>query len=333
MVFQSVMSYLFALYDLRVDQARKMMDTIITGEADEAQIAAYLTGLRLRGETNDTILGSCLSVRHHCLGSDPGLKHLTDICGTGGDGLGTFNISTVSAIVAAGAGVPVAKHCNKAFSGQAGSADLLKELGVSINIKPADAVDYLQKNGIVFLFTPIYHPGLANAASARKSLEFRTIFDILNPMNNPLNVRRQVIGVNNQFFAEKIALIMKSLGSDHIMVVSSRNQMDEISPSIETQVCELKDGEISYYQINPEKYGFRGIFSDELRGGDARKNAEICLSVLQGTKGGPRDAVLLNSGAAIYVSGLAEDLREGIRKAEKSIDSKAARLVLDKLRQ
>ncbi len=333
MIFQSVMSYLFALYDLREDQARKMMDYIITGEADDVQIAAYLTGLRLRGETNDTILGSCLSLRHHCAGSDPGVMHLTDICGTGRASSGTCNISAISAIVAAGAGVPVAMHCNKDVSVETSNADFLTELGVSINIKPAEAADYLQKNGIVFLLTQIYHPGLAHAASARESLEFRTLFDFLSPLNNPLNARRQVLGLNYQFLVDKVAMIMKKLGSEHIMVVCSRDETDEISLSTETRVCELKDGKISEYFIKPEDYGFRKVYDHELIDRGARRNAEICLSVLEGTKGAPRDAVLLNSGAAIYVSGLAEDFKEGIRKAEKSIDSKAASHVLEKLRQ
>ncbi len=318
--------------DLSDDEAFRVMDRIMAGELSDIEIASYLTALQCKGEVRDEIMGSCRAIRNHCNRVNFKDDYTVDTCGTGGDGQGTFNISTVSAFVVAGAGVPVAKHGNRAVSGSCGSADLMEELGVDINMSPEKAARSLKENNMAFLFAPVMHPAMANVASVRRKLQLRTIFNILGPLNNPAFVKRQVIGVFDKNLSETIVHVLQALGSSHVMAVSGEDGGDEISLSSETNITELKDGKIFSYTLNPEELGFQSCSLSLLRGGDVGKNRRICLSVLNGEISSYRDAVLINAGAAIYVSGKAKDIKEGIKAAVQSIDSNKALEVLQKLK-
>ncbi len=331
-MYKQILEKLIAGNDLTIAEADEMMDYIMSGKAEPPQIAAYLTALRCKGETNDEILGSCHSIRRHCRSVSVSVTPLVDTCGTGGDNTGTFNISTVSTFVVAGAGVKVAKHGNRAVSSKAGSADLLVELGVNIRLSHQEVESRLQEKGIAFLFAPFYHPALAHAVPVRQSLGIKTIFNILGPLNNPAGVSRQLTGVFEPALTERLAGVLAALGTEHAMVVCGNPQLDEISLTGETKVSELKNGHINNYTIHPEDYGFKTVELAEIQGGDAAENARICLAVLSGEKGAARDVVLLNAGAAIYVSGVAEDLGAGIKMAVESIDSGKAKEALEKMR-
>ena len=314
-------------------EAYKTMDMIMAGEVNDVQIAAYLTALRCKGESEEEIIGSCLAIREHSKRVPYHHSLMVDTCGTGGDGRGTFNISSVSALVVAGAGVPVAKHGNRAVSGKCGSADLWESLGVNVEMPPAEAASCLDRSKIAFLFAPIMHPAMARAVPARKSLGVRTVFNILGPLNNPAEVKKQVIGVFDAQLTEKMAGVLSSLGAECALVVHGLDGTDEISLAGETRVTELRHGTLKSFTISPEDYGLSRVPLEYLRGGDESTNAAICLSILQGERGPRRDVVLLNAGAAIYVSGKAHDLHEGINLASESIDSGAALEVLKSLRQ
>lgn len=318
--------------NLTRDEAFLVMDKIIAGELGDAAISAYLVALRCKGEVEDEILGSCMAIRRHGRKVSFKTPLTVDTCGTGGDGKGTFNISTVSAFVAAGAGVSVAKHGNRAVSGSCGSADLLEALGINIISSPEEAASCLENTGMAFLFAPVMHPAMAYAVPARKAIGIRTIFNILGPLNNPAGVKRQLVGVFDGSLTEKMAAVLSELGSEHAMIVSGDGGIDEISLSGETKVTELKDGVLKTYSISPGLYGFGDASNKDLAGGDASANAGICISVLKGERGPRRDVVLLNAGAAIYVSGAAADLGEGIELAGVSIDSGAALGKLNALR-
>ncbi|MEK6845445.1 MAG: anthranilate phosphoribosyltransferase, partial [Nanoarchaeota archaeon] len=255
-----------------------------------------------------------------------------DTCGTGGDGSNTFNISTASAFVASGAGVSVAKHGNKSVSSKSGSADVLSALGVNINLQPKDVEKCIEETGIGFMFAPLFHPAMKYVMNARKQLGIRTIFNILGPMTNPANAKSQLIGVYSPMLISEIAGALKNLGSKHVMVVNG-NGLDEISLSGKTKVCELKSGKIEVYDISPEDYGFELQPLSKIIGGTAEDNAKIIIDVLKGEKSPKRDIVLLNAGAAIYTSGKAANLKEGIEAAKQSIDSGNAMKKLEALKK
>ncbi len=310
--------------DLTAEEACEVMCEIMAGTLKESQIAAYLVALRCKGESAAEILGSCRAIRRFSVQVQTCRSPVVDTCGTGGDSSGTFNISTTSAFVTSGAGAVVAKHGNRAVSSRSGSAELLEALGVNIELPLRSTEECLDRAGIAFLFAPLMHPSMAHAAPARKALGLRTIFNILGPLNNPAGARRQVIGVYDARLGRMMAEVLQSLGVDHAMLVWGEDGTDEITTTGSTGVVEVKPGSISTYRICPENYGISRVPLQALAGGDARQSARICRGVLSGEKGPQRDVVLMNSGAALYVSGIAESLAEGIELAKKSIDSGAA---------
>ncbi len=310
--------------DLTCEEAYRVMGEIMKGVLKEAQVAAYLVALRCKGETVEEIEGSCQAIREHSIAISLKRTPAVDTCGTGGDARGSFNISTVSAFVSAGAGITVAKHGNRAVSGKCGSADLCENLGIKIDLSVTEIEYCLNEIGLGFLYAPLLHPAMAHAVPARKALGLRTIFNILGPLNNPAGTKRQLLGVYQGELTEKMAEVLASLGTEHALVVAGGDGMDEITLTTETAVSEVKDGMVRSYIIAPEDFGFSRVPMSSLRGGDAAMNTRMCLAVLQGEKGPRRDIVLLNAGAALYVSGVVSGIGEGIELARNSIDAGAA---------
>ena len=315
--------------NLTYDEAYQTMDEIMSGEASEVQMSAYLTAMSMKGETIDEITASAEAMRAHCvrLLND---KEVLEIVGTGGDGSNTFNISTTSSIVISAAGVPVAKHGNRAASSKCGAADVLEELGVNINIPPEKSLKCLKKINLCFLFAQNYHLSMKYVAGVRKELSIRTIFNILGPLTNPAGATMQVLGVYDKDLVEPLTEVIKNLGVKSALVVYGLDVMDEISVSDKTFVCGLKDGKTMSYEISPEYFGMEFSSKEDLVGGDAKENAKITLSILNGEKGPRRNAVLLNSAAGLYVAGKVESLREGVSLAAEIIDSGKALEQLEK---
>ncbi len=315
--------------DLTYDEAYETMDEIMSGEASEVQMSAYLTAMSMKGETIDEITASAGAMRDHCvrLLND---KEALEIVGTGGDGSNTFNISTTSSIVISAAGVPVAKHGNRSASSKCGAADVLEELGVNIYIEPEKSLECLKEINLCFLFAQNYHLAMKYVANVRKELSIRTIFNILGPLTNPAGATMQVLGVYERELVEPLSEVLKNLGVKSAMVVYGLDGMDEISASDKTAVCELKDGKTMSYEISPEYFGMEIASKEGLVGGDAKENAKITLDVLNGEMGPRRNAVLLNSAAGLYVAGKANSLREGVEIAEEIIDSGKALEQLEK---
>jgi anthranilate phosphoribosyltransferase len=306
--------------NLNYDEAYKTMDEIMSGEASEVQMSAYLTAMAMKGETIEEITASAEAMRAHCLRllND---ENVLEIVGTGGDGSNTFNISTTSSIVISAAGIPVAKHGNRSASSKCGAADVLEELGVNINISPSRSLRCLKENNICFLFAQNYHLSMKYVAPVRKELSIRTIFNILGPLTNPAGASMQVLGVYEKDLVEPLIEVLKNLGVESAVSVYGMDGMDEISVSDKTFVCELKDGKTMSYEISPELFGMERCSKEDLIGGDAKENAQITLSILKGEKGPKRNAVLLNSAAGLYVAGKVESLREGVELAAEIIDS------------
>lgn len=315
--------------NLSLEEARESMDDIMSGSTEESVIAAFLMGLRMKGETVEEIAGCALSMRRNCETITTKKKDLIDTCGTGGDGSGTFNVSTTAAIIVSAAGVPVAKHGNRAVSSSCGSADVLSALGVNIELEPEQAGRVLDEVGISFLYAPKFHKAMKYAAKVRKSLGIRTVFNVLGPLTNPAGVKRQVIGVFSDEWTEPIASVLSQLGADHSLVVHGSGGMDEFSILGETRVSEAKGGRVRTYGFHAADAGIRGGSSEEIRGGDSESNAEIIRSILRGKDGAPRAMALLNSGAALYVAGKVRSIREGVSIARDVVDSGSARRQLD----
>lgn len=314
--------------DIGYDMAREVMDEIMSGEASDIQKSAYLTALSMKGETIDEITASALEMRNH------GMKLLDDmdvleIVGTGGDQSNSFNISTTSSIVIAAGGVPVAKHGNRAASSKSGAADVLEALGVNIMVSPAKSAQMLKEIGICFLFAQTYHTAMKYVGPVRKELGIRTIFNILGPLANPAGASMQVMGVFSQDLVEPLAKVLSNLGVKRALVVYGQDRLDEISMSAPTSVCEIRDGAFQSYTITPEQFGFERCEKDALTGGTPQENAQITLDILGGKKGAKRNAVVMNSGAALYVGGKADTLEAGMRMAEELIDSGRAKAKLD----
>ncbi|MBA9085346.1 anthranilate phosphoribosyltransferase [Fontibacillus solani] len=318
---------------LNREDARSIMEAIMSGESTPAQIGGLLTALRIKGETVDEITGFAEAMRNHSSRLQTETSQLLDTCGTGGSGIHKFNISTTSAIVAASVSVRVAKHGNRSASGRAGSADVLEALGVNIHLNAEQAKRCLDDIGICFLFAQVYHPSMKHAAAPRKELGIRTVFNMLGPLTNPAGADRQVLGIYDANKTETIAEVLRELGSKRALVVTSREGLDEISISSPTRISELKNGEIKTYDLQPQDLGLNMYPLGEVIGGDPAKNAEIIKRVLQGEKGAYRDVVLANAAACIYVSGLADSIREGVAIAAESIDSGKAQSKLDQLIQ
>jgi len=310
--------------DLTRDEVRRVFSEMMDGGASEVQKSAFLVALRMKGETVEEITGAATAMRERVVPLDIDPAGMIDTCGTGGDGRSTFNISTVSAIVAAAAGAVVAKHGNRAVSSSCGSADVLAALGVKIDMDPEEMVAVLKKTGISFLFAPRLHPATGSVAGVRRELGLRTIFNVLGPLTNPARARRQVIGVYSAHLVDIVARVLVSLDAEHALVVHSHDGMDEISVSAPTWVSEVRNGEVRSYEIDSESLGLGSYPIDDLRGGDARRNAEITRAIFAGERGAQRDVVVANAGAAIFVANLAESIREGVGIAERAIDSGAA---------
>jgi anthranilate phosphoribosyltransferase len=310
--------------DLTREEAGAAIDAMLDGGAPASQMAALLVALRMKGETPDEIAGAALALRARAVRVEVPLDRLIDTCGTGGDGAHTFNISTAAAFVAAAAGARVAKHGNRAASSKCGSADVLTALGVEIELPPAEVAACIDDCGIGFLFAPAHHAAMRHVAPVRKELGVRTLFNLLGPLANPAGVRRQVLGVPAPQFVPVLAQTLVELGALRAFVVHGFPGLDEISPAGPTLVAEVRNGEVREMQITPEELGLPRAPVEELRGGDAQRNAELLLAVLRGESGARRTAVLLNAGAAIAAAEICETLRDGVHLAELAIDSGAA---------
>ena len=310
--------------DLTYEMAEAVMNEIMSGEATPVQMSAYLTALSIKGETIDEITASAAGMRAHCIK----LLHNMDvleIVGTGGDGSNSFNISTTSSLVIAAAGVPVAKHGNRAASSKSGAADVLEALGVNISIPPEKSAQLLKDISICFLFAQNYHIAMKYVAPIRKELGIRTVFNILGPLSNPAGANMELMGVYDESLVEPLAQVMAKLGVSRGMVVYGKDSLDEISMCAPTAVCEIKDGWFQSYELTPEQFGYERCDKSQLTGGSPQENAEITKAILEGReKGAKRQAVCLNAGAALYITGKAETIEQGVRMAESLIDDGSA---------
>jgi len=317
--------------NLTADEAYEAASFLMEGKATDSQISALLVALHMKGETPDEIYGFARAMRSKAAAIPLRENSVIDTCGTGGDGSGSFNVSTISAIVAAAAGCRVAKHGNRSITSRCGSADLLQSLGVQIELNPDGIAACVEKTGIGFLFAPRLHPAMKYAAGPRKELGIRTIFNILGPLTNPAGAKRQLIGVFHPALTQVVAQVLHNLGSEHVLVVHGEDGLDEISLSGRTQVHELRDGQVRGFSIYPEEMGFPRYRKEDFRGGDPEVNARIARGVLRKEKSPCRDMVLLNAGAVIYVSGMVETIVSGIGLAKDAVDSGKAGLKLDEL--
>jgi anthranilate phosphoribosyltransferase len=312
---------------------REMQDAmggILEGQWTPAQIAAFLIALRIKGENPGEIAAAVTVLREKATLVPTSAQPLVDTCGTGGDGSGTFNISTASAIVAAGGGAAVAKHGNRAITSACGSANVLEALGVRLDLTPEQVGLCIDECRIGFLFAPKLHSSFKHVAPVRAELApQRTLFNLMGPMLNPARAKRQLIGVYDLNLTRTLAEVLRELRSEHVMIVAGTDGLDEISLTAPTKVAELKGGGITEYILNPEDLGFSPCAKTDLAGGDAARNAAIIRGLLDGRKGPPLDIVLLNAGAALYVAGLAPDLKGGVALARKSVESGAAKRALE----
>ncbi|MBU1261068.1 MAG: anthranilate phosphoribosyltransferase [Planctomycetes bacterium] len=321
---------LFEGGDLKYQQAKDLLDTVFKGDVAEVQIAAFLAAMRMKKVAAAELAGLAQSLRDHAVKIKTKIPNLIDTCGTGGATLKTFNVSTASALVTAGAGAYVAKHGNRAITSKCGSADVLEAMGVKIDCTPELVAECIENAHIGFMFAPLYHPAMKFVQPIRKSLDFRTAFNILGPLANPAGAQAQVMGVPQESLLDRIAETFKILGLKRAMIVHGSG-LDEISITSITKVVELKDGKTTSYQINPKDFEISSPKMAELIGSNAEYNAGLIKDILNGRKKGPaRDMVLLNAAAAIMVAGLADDLRQGFKKAAESIDSGAAAGCLEK---
>jgi anthranilate phosphoribosyltransferase len=317
--------------DLTFEQAKELQDTIFQGEVTEVQIAAFLAAMRMKRATASEIAGLARSLRDHAVPVKIDVDRLIDTCGTGGAIVKTFNISTAAALVAAGAGAYVAKHGNRGITSRCGSADVLEELGVNIDPGPEMVAECIRQAHIGFMFAPKFHPAMRFVQPIRKSLDFRTAFNILGPLANPAGVTAQVVGVADGALLDRIAETLKMLGAKRAMVVHGQG-MDEISTLGVTQIRQLIDGNITSVELNPADFGISGTSIDELKSGDAITNAAVLRDILAGKDKGPRkDIVVLNAAAAIIVARLADDFKQAIEIADTSVSSGKAQECLEKL--
>ena len=319
--------------NLTQDEAVLAMTEIMDGEATPAQVSSFITALRMKGETVDEITGFVKVMRDKSIKVKPKSKTLIDTCGTGGDKLNTFNISTAATFVVAGGGVTVAKHGNRAASSTCGSADVLEALGVNLNLSPDQIATCIDQAGVGFMFAPKMHPAMKHAVGPRKEIGIRTIFNMLGPMTNPANAKQQVIGVFSPEITETMAHVLKALGTERAMIFHGMIGLDEISTLGETKISELEDGEVKTYIIEPKDVGLETARCEDLAVGDSvLDNVKALLDVLDGKNGPKRDIVLLNAAAAFVVSGKADDLTGGIELAKESIDSGAAMKALERFK-
>lgn len=330
MNIQEAIKILITGRDILRDNARIIMNDIMSGKTSDAQIASYLTALRIKGETVQEISGSAEAMSANAQHFDIDPQGVVDTCGTGGDGLETFNISTTAAIIAAGAGIKIAKHGNRSVSSNCGSADILKSLGVNIELDLQKSIKVFNKIGLAFMFAPLYHKAMKYAIGPRKELGIRTIFNVLGPLTNPARVKRQVIGVFDASLCQTLAQVLKDLGSEHVLVVHGDGGIDEISISGETTISELKNGVIRNYTINPQQFAIKTALIKDIQSPDCETNKKIILGILANRQGPHLNVAIMNAAASIYIGGKTQTLEEGIEVAFKSVSSGAA---LEKLNQ
>lgn len=317
--------------DLSMAEAREVMTEIMKGEATQAQIGSFLTALRMKGETVDEIAGCAQAMRESAIAVKPKRNQLVDTCGTGGDGSGTFNISTTVAFVAAGAGLAVAKHGNRSVSSHCGSADLLQVLGVNLELSPEQVAQCIDEVGIGFLFAPKLHPAMKHALGPRQEIGLRTIFNILGPLCNPAQARRQLLGVYDSDLTELMAEVLRALGCEHAFVVHGADGLDELSVTGQNKVSHLYNNHIESYYLNPEELGLPRAKLSDLAGGTKEGNAVITKALLEGQRGPKRDIVLLNAAAVLIAGDKASRFSEGLAQAAEAIDNGSARRKLEQL--
>ena len=313
--------------------AEAAMAEIIAGLATEGAVAGYLVALRMKGETPAEVIGSVRALRAAASGFRPKRQPVLDTCGTGGDGSGSFNISTASALVAAAAGAVVAKHGNRSVSSKCGSADVLRELGIPVDLEPARASELVDRHGFAFLMAPRFHSAIRHAMPARLALGARTLFNLLGPLANPANASRQVVGVFSVDVLELAAEALHGLGTEHAFVVHSEDGMDEISLCAATDIVEVRPGGLARHRVQPEDFGFARVERGALAGGDAAENAAILRSVFAGAKGPRRDVVVLNTAFALAAAGVARDPHEGAAQAAATLDAGRVAALVEALRR
>jgi anthranilate phosphoribosyltransferase len=328
--FKSLIAKVATGTPLTREEAANAFDRMMSGEATPSQMGGLLMGLRVRGETVDEITGAVTTMRAKMLGVKAPADAV-DVVGTGGDASGSYNISTCAAFILAGAGVPVAKHGNRALSSKSGAADVLQALGVKIDQTPDQVSRCIAEAGIGFMFAPAHHPAMKNVGPTRVELGTRTIFNLLGPLSNPASVKRQMIGTFSKHWVEPMAQVLNNLGSECVWVVHGSDGLDEITTAGTTSVAELKNGKVRTFEISPEDAGLSRVKPDALKGGDADVNAKALLDVLKGQKNAFREVAVLNAAAALIVAGKAENLKDGAMLAAKSIDSGEAEGRLDRL--
>jgi anthranilate phosphoribosyltransferase len=315
---------------LEEDEIQAALEAMMSGVATPVQMAAFLMALRVRGETISEITGACRLMRSAMVPVEAP-PDAVDIVGTGGDGHGTYNVSTCAALVAAGAGVPIAKHGNRSVSSLSGSSDVLTALGVKLDVSPETIASTISSANVGFMWAPMHHPAMKHWAPVRAELGIRTLFNLLGPLSNPANVKRHVVGVFHEGWVEPLAEVLKNLGSVHAWVVHGSDGLDELTTTGKTHVAELKDGDISVFDVTPDLAGLPVATLADLKGGDASVNAIAIQEVLRGKAGPFRDIVLMNAAAALIVAGKAANLADGVDRAMRAIDGGAAAQALEKL--
>lgn len=328
--FKAILAKVATGASLAVDESAQAFETMMSGEATPSQMGALLMALRVRGETVDEITGAVRAMRAKMLAVHAP-RDAIDIVGTGGDASGSYNISTCAAFIVAGAGVPVAKHGNRALSSRCGAADVLGALGVRINLSPHAIARCIREAGIGFMFAPNHHPAMKHVGPTRVEIGTRTIFNLLGPLSNPAGVKRQMVGVFSRHWVEPIAHVLKNLGSERAIVAHGADGLDEITTAGPTTIASLENGTVRTFEIAPEDVGIDKVRPDALRGGTAEENATALFGVLKGTRGPYRDVAVLNAAAALMVADRARDFKDGIRLAGRSIDSGEAEGRLDRL--
>ncbi len=328
----AVLRRLMAGESLARGEMASLIGRIVDGEVGEPEVAALLVALAMKGETDDEIVGAATAMRERVRRVPHRLSGVLDTCGTGGDGRGGFNVSTAAAFVAASAGVPVAKHGNRAISSRSGSADVLHSLGIAIEVEPEISARQLEEIGIAFLFAPLHHPAMRSVAPVRRQLGVRTLFNLLGPLTNPAGASRQLLGVFARERVEPLARVLRELGSERALVVHGEDGLDEITTTGATYVAELEAGEVRSWTLYPEEIGLQRARSEELRGGTPEENAEQLEAILAGVPGPVADLVAANAGAAIWIGGSAESLRAGVERAQQLLASGAARTKLEELK-
>ncbi len=331
MDMQSAIKAVTEKKDLTREEMSEVMNLIMSGQATDSQIGGFLIGLRMKGETVDEVAAAASVMRELSTKVSVTGDHMVDTCGTGGDASGSFNISTASVFVTAAAGATVAKHGNRSVSSKSGSADVLETAGVNLDISPEQVAECINNVGAGFLFAIKHHGAMKHAIGPRKEMAVRTIFNVLGPLTNPASAPNQVIGVFSKDWLVPLAEVLKQLGSHHVMIVHADDGMDEISIGSATSVAELKDGDIKTYTIQPEDFGMSRADLADIRAADSAASLQMIKGVLDNKAGPARDIVSLNAGAAIYVSGLATSLKEGVEKAQAVIADGSARAKFDAL--